>query len=331
MMILAGDIGGTNTRLGLFSAEQGPDSPVAVKKYPSQDHAGLEGIINEFLSEHSVEVSQASLGVAGPIKNDCATITNLPWVIDRHKLCQETGIPQATLLNDMQAMAYAIDGLDDSMLEVINPGVAVEQGVRALIAPGTGLGEVFLTWNGDGYLPYSSEGSHAEFGPRNSLQIELLAYMLERFDHVSYERVCSGIGIPNLYDFLKSTGRYHAPEDFFKAVDAAEDKAPLIFDAAMQEPDKHPLCVAVLQLFTEILGAQAGNLALTVASFGGMYIGGGIPPRIVEYIKSPVFLEAFRDKGRLAPMIADMPIYLITHSDTALFGAACHALGQLKP
>ncbi len=326
-MILAGDIGGTNTRLGLFTLERGPDAPVAQKKYQSKAYTGLEEIIRSFLDEHQVSVDRASIGVAGPIKKNQASITNLPWVIDGNNLGHETGITQVALLNDLEAMAYAIPNLDDSMIETINSGVPVSKCIKGLIAPGTGLGEVFLTWDGTRYQPHSSEGGHTDFGPRNTLEIDLLSYMLKRYKHVSYEWVCSGIGIPNLYSFFKDTGRYPEPASLAKALSETEDKTPLIVNAGIQEPEKHPICVAVLELFTTILGAQAGNLAMTVSSFGGMYVGGGIPPRIVDYIRSPLFVEAFQDKGRLGPMVADMPIYLITHPNTALFGAACHALG----
>lgn len=327
MMILAGDIGGTNTRLGLFTPERGPDDPVAQKKYPSQDYAGLEEIVQSFLDEHQVSVNRTSIGVAGPIKKNQASITNLPWVIDRNNLCRETGISQLAMLNDLEAMAYAIPNLDDSMLETINPGVPVPECVKALIAPGTGLGEVFLTWDGTRYHPHRSEGGHTEFGPRNTLEIELLSYMIKRYEHVSYERVCAGIGIPNLYSFFRDTGHYLEPASLAKALAEAEDKTPVIVTAGVQEPEKYPICAAVLELFTSILGAQAGNLAMTVSSFGGIYVGGGIPPRIADYIRSPLFLDAFQDKGRLNPMVANMPIYLVTHPNTALLGAACHALG----
>ncbi|BHH85674.1 glucokinase [Desulforhopalus sp. 52FAK] len=327
-MILAGDIGGTNTRLGLFTPERGPDAPVAEQKYRSKEYAGLEEIIISFLSDQQVMVDKASIGVAGPLKKNRASITNLSWVIDGDKLCHETGIANVSLLNDLEAMAYAIPHLDTSMIETINSGVAVSESNKALIAPGTGLGEVFLTWNGTGYQPHSSEGGHTEFGPRNDLQMDLLSYMLKRYDHVSYEWVCSGIGIPNLYSFFKDTGRYPEPPALGRALAEEEDRTPLIVNAALDAPDKHPICVAVLELFTSILGAQAGNLAMTVSSFGGMYVGGGLPPRIGDYIRSPLFLDAFKNKGRLSPMVEDMPIYLITHPNTALLGAASHALGM---
>ncbi|WP_147820353.1 glucokinase [Salidesulfovibrio onnuriiensis] len=327
-MILAGDIGGTKTRLGIFSADRGPDDPVVRQTYPSQEFAGLEDIVRAFLKKHGLSAERASFGVAGPIKQNRAQITNLPWIIDGDRLQRETGIGRVALLNDLEAMAHAVPHLDESMLVTINQGVPVPECTKALVAPGTGLGEVFLTWDGHGrYRPNSSEGGHTEFGPRTELQMELLAYLLEKYDHVSYERVCAGVGIPNLYAFLRDTGKHPEPEALARDLAEAEDQTPVIVRAGLERPEENPICVAVLELFTEILGAEAGNLALKVSCYGGMYIGGGIPPRMPEYIRSPRFLEAFRAKGRLSPMVADMPIHLVTHRDTALMGAACHALG----
>lgn len=325
-MILAGDIGGTKTRLGIFSAEHGPDSPVFSRTYPSQEFTGLEDIVRTFMGEHDAPVDRASYGVAGPIKGDRAEITNLPWVIERKTLARETSIADTTLLNDLEAMAHAVPHLKDTMLSVINPGLPAPGRAKALIAPGTGLGEVFLTWDGTRYQAHCSEGGHTDFGPRTDLEMELLVYLRKLHDHVSYERVCSGIGIPNLYAFLRDTEKYPEPPTLAKVLAKATDRTPLIVEAGLQKPDEHPICVAVLELFTSILGAEAGNLAMKVASHGGMYIGGGIPPRMAEYIRSPLFLEAFQDKGRLRPMVADMPIFLVTHPNTALMGAACHAL-----
>ncbi len=325
-MILAGDIGGTKTRLGIFSAERGPDDPIVSETYPSQEFPGLEHVVRAFIEEHHLTVSRASFGVAGPIKDNCAAITNLPWVIDGRTLSQDTGIPEVTLLNDLEAMAYAVPHLDESMIEAINPGVPKSGYPKALIAPGTGLGEVFLTWNDGRYQSNSSEGGHTDFAPRTDLEMELLAYLRRTYDHVSYERVCSGVGIPNLYAFLRDTGKHPEPPALGKALAEAPDQTPVIVKAGLEAPDENPICVAVLELFTSILGAEAGNLALKVACHGGMYIGGGIPPRMPEYIRSSLFLRAFMDKGRLEPMVTDMPIYLIKHGNTALMGAACHAL-----
>jgi glucokinase len=327
MMILAGDIGGTNTRLGIFSAKSGPDHPLVTRKYASHAYSGLEEVVRHFMGEHDVVVQRASFGVAGPIKNNRSTITNLSWIIDGDALGRTTGIGHVTLINDLEAMAYAIPNLGATMIETINPGLPVPESIKALIAPGTGLGEVFLTWCGGRYRPHSSEGGHTEFGPRNTLEMALLDYLRQFHKHVSYERVCSGMGLPNLYAFLRDTGRYPEPPSFALRLAQTSDPTPVIVNAALDDPENHLICVAVLELFTAILGAEAGNLAMTVSPYGGMYIGGGIPPRIADYIRSDRFLAAFQNKGRLSQMVADMPIYLVTYPDTALMGAACHAMG----
>jgi glucokinase len=327
MMILAGDIGGTNTRLGIFTATRGPNHPLVTRKYPSRAYDGLEEVVRHFMGTYDVVVQRASFGVAGPIKDNRSAITNLSWVIDGDALGRTTGIGDVALLNDLEAMAYAIPNLDAAMLETINPGVPVTECVKALIAPGTGLGEVFLTWCGGRYRSHGSEGGHTEFGPRNALEMALLDYLLQFHEHVSYERVCSGMGLPNLYAFLRDTGRCPEPPGFARRLARAADPTPVIVNAALDDPKNHSICVAALKLFTAILGAEAGNLAMTVSAYSGVYIGGGIPPRIADYIRSERFLAAFQNKGRLRRMIAGIPIYLVTHPDTALMGAACHALG----
>lgn len=325
-IILAGDIGGTTTRLGIFSKRRGPLAPVAKKDYPSKKHSGLEDIVNTFLAEQKRQVSRACFGVAGPVKDNTAAITNLPWVIQTQMLQKKTTLEDITLLNDIEAMGYAIPTLDEAYLVSIHKGIPEKNGVIALIAPGTGLGEVFLIWDGKKYRAHRSEGGHTEFGPRNDLEAELLIYLRKKYDHVSYERVCSGMGLPNLYEFFRGTGRFDEPAALAGAFEGVKDVTPIIVDAAIRQPEKNPICVAVVDLFTSILAAQAGNLALTVSCYGGIYIGGGLPPRISGFINRRQFVTAFKDKGRLASMMSNIPIYLIDHPDTAIIGAACHGL-----
>jgi glucokinase len=325
-LILAGDIGGTKTRLMVCNSDAGPNKPLAKKTYRSKDFNGLENIVQSFMSENDWQIKRACFGVAGPVKGTTAVITNLPWIVDSTTLQQETGIAEIILLNDIEAMAYAIPLLKQEHLKVISGGVEVEQGVKALIAPGTGLGVVFLTFQEGKYKAHRSEGGHTEFGPRNDLETDLLTYLRKKYEHVSYERVCSGMGLPNLYDFFRDTRRFEVSEEFEKALTSVTDRTPTIVNAALQNPEKHPICVAVVELFASILAAQAGNLALTVACHGGLYIGGGIPPRMIEFIQSERFVRSFKNKGRLSAMISDIPIRLITHSDIAITGAACHGL-----
>ncbi|WP_028579903.1 glucokinase [Desulfogranum japonicum] len=326
-MLLVGDIGGTNTRLAVFAREQGDSTPLVKKKYPSQEYCCLEDIVTSFMKEHGLFPDKGVFGVAGPVKRNRARITNLPWIIDGEELQSATCLTQAVLLNDIQAMAYALPFLNGDDSVCICHGIEEKKGVKALIAPGTGLGMGFLTWDGKKYRAHGSEGGHTEFGPRTELEIELLNYLRQRFEHVSYERVCSGMGIPNLYAFLRDTGKYEEPRELREQFERISDITPVIVHAAVCEPDKYPICVAVVELFVSILAAQAGNLALTVACSGGLYIGGGIPPRILQYMHQKTFVRIFTDKGRLSAALRDIPIHLITRSDIALFGAACYGRG----
>jgi glucokinase len=324
MMHLAGDIGGTKTILALIDSEKGVRHPLVEKRFPSDDYDSLEAIIEQFLAETAVSIDTAAFGVAGPVVNNKAHITNLPWVIDAAVISQTFGIPNVYLLNDLEAIANAVPHLEADDLTTLNAGQPEKNGAIAVIAPGTGLGEAFLIWTGDHYQAHPSEGGHTAFGPGNAEQIELLRFLHGRYHHVSYERVCSGIGIPNLYDFLQYNGRFPEPEWLAQAIAAAEDPTPVIVTAAIQ--DKVTLCLAVLDLFVDILGDETGNLALKVLATGGVYIGGGIPPRILPHLQQARFLQAFRRKGRFADLMASMPIHVIGHPQAALLGAAYYGL-----
>lgn len=324
MKLLAGDIGGTKTILALIDSEKGVRHPVVETRFPSDGYDSLEAIVSQFLMEAAVTVDVATFGVAGPVVNNRAQITNLPWVIDAAVIAQTFAIPNVFLLNDLEAIANAVTHLEPEDLTTLNPGRPEKQGAIAVIAPGTGLGEAFLTWTGTHYQAHPSEGGHTAFGPGNAEQIELLRYLHGRYRHVSYERVCSGIGIPNLYDFLKWNGRHPEPDWLGQAIADAEDPTPIIVSAAIQ--DNVPLCLAVLDLFVDILGDEAGNLALKTLATGGVYIGGGIPPRILPQLQQPRFLQAFRRKGRFADLMAAMPIHVIGHPQAALLGAAFYGI-----
>ena len=323
-MLLAGDIGGTKTILALIKTEKGVRHPLIETRFSSDDYDSLEAIIKQFLTDTAVPVDAASFGVAGPVVNNRAHITNLPWVIDAAVIAQTFAIPNVFLLNDLEAIANAVTHLEPDDLTTLNPGQPENEGAIAVIAPGTGLGEAFLTWTGTRYQAHPSEGGHTAFGPGNAEQIELLRFLHGRYRHVSYERVCSGIGIPNLYDYMKWNGRHAEPDWLAQAIIAAEDPTPIIVTAAIQ--DNVPLCLAVLNLFVDILGDEAGNLALKTLATGGVYIGGGIPPRILPQLQQPRFLQAFRRKGRFADLMAAMPIHVIQHPQAALLGAAYYGM-----
>lgn len=327
-MLLAGDIGGTKTILAAFSPETGPRRPVAQAIYPSANYSGLEVMAREFLAEVNLAVDHACFDVAGPVVEGRARTTNLPWVIDETALQQALNLRAVRLVNDLEAIAHAVPILQPEDLHTLNEGEVVPEGAMAVVAPGTGLGEAYLTWDGSGYRAHASEGGHADFAPTNPTQIELLRYLRERFDgHVSFERVCSGLGIPHLYDFFRDSG--YAPElpDLAEQLAVAADRTPLIMNAALARPAPCTLCTATLDTFVEILGAEAGNMALKVLATGGVYLGGGIPPRILAVLDNGRFIAAFRRKGRFADLLGRVPVHVIT-TRAALIGAARYGLAM---
>jgi glucokinase len=330
-MLLIGDIGGTKTILAVYSIDEGPYKPLVEKTFPSARYLSLEDVIRAFLSETAVSVNRACFGVAGPVVSGRAHITNLPWVIEEANLKATFGWKAASLLNDLESVGYAIPVLRPEDVHTLSPGKAVPGGAIAVLAPGTGLGEAFLTYSGSRYIAHASEGGHAAFGPADQLQIELLGYLRARkgYDHVSYERVCSGgLGIPNLYDFLRDTGYAHEPAWLAEQLAGSDDPTPIIVKAAKDQQNPCDLCSATLNLFVTILGAEAGNLALKVMATGGIYLGGGIPPRILPSLEQPFFLEALRSKGRFRKALSEIPVHVILNAKAGLLGAAAFGLSQ---
>lgn len=320
MMLLAGDIGGTKTVLALYDPEVGPRQPFHNTVYPSRQFSSLEAIVDTYLQTHSTAVSHAAFGVAGPIVDDRAEITNLPWIIDRRRLATKFAFQDVHLLNDLEAVATAVPILVGEDVVVLNEGKGDPEGAIAVIAPGTGLGEGFLVWDEQRYRAFPCEGGHTDFAPVGDLQRALLAHLQKKMDHVSYERVCSGIGIPNLYDFLRDSGRYEEPSDLARRLAEEHDRTPLIVDAA--QSSELPICVATLQVFVDILAREAGNLALKVLATGGVYLGGGIPPRILPQLQNGAFLDAFISKGRFSQLLKKVPVKVICRKDTGLLGVA---------
>lgn len=327
-MLLAGDIGGTKTKLAIFSQEGGWRVPIVEETFPSANYSGLEVLVRAFLARHDFQIERASFGVAGPVIEGEATITNLPWVMEEGQLAQELHIPTVKLLNDLESIAYAVPCLEASDLDTINAGQPVPNGTLAVIAPGTGLGEAYLTWNGTAYQAHNSEGGHADFAPGNLFELELLRYMMQRFPHVSYERVCSGKGIPNIYAYLKDSGYAEEPSWLAERLAATADRTPVIINAALDSGTHCELCTATLDTFVAILGAEAGNLMLKVLANGGVYVGGGIPPRILPYLHEERFMQAFQHKGRFTAIMAEVPVHVILNPDIALLGAASYGFGM---
>ena len=319
-MLLAGDIGGTKTVLGFFTAARGPREPQIVRRYQSDDYGSLALIVAEFTDEYGVRAKSGCFGVAGPVRGGRVRVTNLPWEVDCQVLSNALGGVPVSLLNDLEALGNAVPILLDDDLESVKPGARDEQGPVAIIAPGTGLGEAYLFWDGSRYRPIPSEGGHTDFAPSTDLELDLLAYLQPRLGHVSYERVCSGSGIPNLYAFIKDTGRAPEPAWLRRQLAAAEDPTPIIVRAAQEKGVE--ICRATLNLFLSILGSEAGNLVLQVLATGGVYLGGGIPPRILDELKGNVFLESFTRKGRFSNLLQQAPVDVIVNRKAALFGAA---------
>jgi len=321
-LILAGDIGGTKTTLGLFEAGTGPYLPVAEKNFPSASYSGLEVIVREFLAQVGQDVEAACFGVAGVVTGDKARITNLPWDVDAKVLWRELHLGSVHLMNDVEAVANAVPILEPADVCALNDKAPAPTGAIGVLAPGTGLGEAFLTWDGVGYRAYPSEGGHCSFAPRNSLEVELLHFLLQRFEHVSYERVCSGRGLPNLYAFFREKVRMEELPHVAEQLATAGDPTPVIVRSAMDPEKPSPLCRRALETFVSILGAEAGNLALKVLATGGIYLGGGIPPRILPFLQAGGFMRTYQHKGRFGAMVAQMPVYVVLNSKAALLGAA---------
>ncbi len=322
-MLLAGDIGGTKTNLALYDYH---DDQFIVRKtasFPSKNHGTLLEIIQGFLADGAVEVRHACFGVAGPVKDGVVQVTNLPWVVDAAALQAELKLERVSLLNDLVANAYGIKTLHPHELLPLNPnGVPGQVGNRALIAAGTGLGEAGLVWDGVTHRPFASEGGHASFAPNDSIGDELLRYLRQSHGHVSWERVLSGMGMKNLYAFFRQ--RSGEPEPAWLTEQfRTGDLGAVVTHAGLKNLDQ--VCVDALDCFVRNYGAEAGNLALKMLSLGGVYIGGGIAPKMLPKMESNVFLDAFYHKGRLSPLLQATPVYVILNDKTALQGAAWFA------
>ncbi len=322
-VLLAGDIGGTKTALAIFSSEDGPRVPLAEATFHSADYPSLDAIARAFLNQAHLSVERACFGVAGPVVAGRAVLTNLPWVLDERDLQRALGLSSVRLLNDLEALANAVPLLGPADVHPLQAGEAVSGGAIAVIAPGTALGEAFLTWEGSRYRAHPSEGGHTDFGPSNALEIELLKFLQQRYDHVSYERICSGLGLPNIYAYLKESRGGEEPAWLTQQLTSTDDPTPVIIAAALGEAPCD-LCVATLNTFVSILGAEAGNLALKVLATGGVYVGGGIPPRILRVLDDGRFVQAFQRKGRQADLLKRMPVHVILNPKVGLLGAARH-------
>jgi glucokinase len=328
-MILAGDIGGTKTDLGIFSNEAGPHAPLFQAEVHSADYPSLQALAQEFLTKANMSVDSACFDVAGPVIDGRVKTTNLPWVMDEVSLAKDLNLRSVHLMNDLEAIARAIPILRTSDARTLNIGQEVSKGAIGVIAPGTGLGESFLTWNGSQYVAHSSEGGHADFAPTDELQIGLLRHMLKRFDHVSVEHVCSGIGIPNIYEYLRDVELVPETPEVAKLIASARDPSAVIITSAVDPHNTSKLCAATMDMFVSILASETANLALKVFATGGVYLAGGVPLHALRALQAPRFMESFKRKGRFSELMESIPIHvLITRA--ALVGAAAYGLERFK-
>ena len=326
-VVLAGDVGGTKTSVGLFVTGKKRPEPLVVESFASREAPHLENIVEQFLKSHPASISSACFGIAGPVINGRCRATNLPWVVSEAQMKRRFHWRHVRLFNDLAAAAVAVPLLRRSELVFLNKGIVQKKGNLALLSPGTGLGQAMLIYKDGVYVPLSSEGGHVGFSPTTEAEIELWRYLRRKYGHVSTERVLSGPGLVNVYSWLRDSGRFEEPL-WLKALMKEGDPAKAISENALRR--RQALCVESLRSYVSMLGSAAGNLALTSMAVGGIYLGGGIPPKILPALKKGAFLKAFMAKGRFADFLAQIPVRVILNDKAALLGAAHTAFEALE-
>ncbi len=315
MNILCGDIGGTKTRLAIFDLERFPHS-IIEKTYPSRNYSSLTQILSEFLSNQNISTKYAAFGLAGPISERSCNTTNLPWNIDANQIEHDLPIPSVHLINDLEATAYGITALEEKEFYTLQKGSKEASGNRAVIAAGTGLGQAGMYWNGNKHIPFATEGGHCDFAPGSKLEYELLSTLKQNNNNVCWEDLLSGPGLVTIYNFLLDRHQQTKPEWLTSSQNSGE--VPQTITDLADNSDS--VSVEALQIFSRLYGAEAGNLALKMKATGGIYIGGGIAPKILNWLKQPQFLEAFCNKGKMRSLMASIPIRIILNDRAALYG-----------
>ena len=323
-MILAGDVGGTNARLAMFEVAGGRLEARATEIFPSHQYKTLEEIVVKFTAAHRTPVEHACFGIAGPVRNGRCETPNLAWVIDSVPLAKAAGLRSARMINDLEANAYGIGALGPNDFAILNEGAHDPMGNAAVIAAGTGLGEAGLFWDGKRHQTFATEGGHTDFAPTDEVEAELMLYLKKQFGHASWERVLSGPGLYNIYKFLRDSGRFEEPAWFAEETRKADHSA-VISRSALE--GKGGIFARTLEMFVSFYGAEAGNLALKTMALDGVYLGGGIAPRIIDWLRQPTFMKSFCNKGRMSALLQAIPVKVILNDKTALLGAArCAAL-----
>jgi glucokinase len=323
-MILAGDIGATHTRLAGFNADNNNLLSVVEKVYETPKHGSLREIISEFIRTEGIPVNQACFGVAGPVRAGKSKPSNFPWVIDARELAAQLRLADVGLINDLEAYAYGIEALPARDFITLSEGAGVTDGNMAVISATTGLGQAGLYWDGYRHHPFACEGGHADFAPRNEVEVDLLKYLLGKYAHVSCERILSGPGIKNIYDFLRDSRRAEEPAWLKDQITQAPNPPALVSQLALEK--KAPICEQTLEIFVSAYGAEAGNCALKFMSTAGIFIGGSIAAKVVPKMKEPTFMQAFLAKGRMKSLLGDIPVKIVLNDSAGLIGAARCAL-----
>ena len=319
-MILAGDTGGTKTRLALYEQIGGKFVRQQTETFSSPDYASLEEIIRNFLAKNHVTVKQACFGVPGPVVDGRAVSTNLPWLTDERHITRTLGISSVRLVNDLVATTSSLPFLSPADLLTLHPGLPTgKETTFGVVAPGTGTGVGILYKNGEQFLPLPSEGGHADFAPNTPVEIELLQYLRQKFGRVSYERLLCGPGLVNIYNFLKDSGAAPEPPELAKKM---REENPAAVISTIGQSGEFEICVQALDIFVSVLGAKAGSLTLTMLTTGGIYLGGGIPPKITQKLLDGTIIKAFLNKGRLSDFVKSVPLYVIRDDHAALLGSA---------
>lgn len=318
MLVLAGDVGGTSTRLAYFEADAQGLVVLAEARYLSREHSSLIEIVRRFAKQHGQVAERACFGIAGPILEGRVRTPNLPWNIESIELAEVLGLPQVRLINDLEANTYGIAALKEKDLFTLNAGTADPTGTVAVVSAGTGLGESLAYWDGNAHRPLPSEAGHADFAARNELEAELLLYLQSKHGRVSYERVLSGPGLLDIYRFLRDKRYFQEDEAIIAAMNAGD--APAVITRGALD-GSCPLCSKALDIFVAVYGAEAGNAALRFLATGGVYLGGGIAPKILDRLRGASFMMAFASKGRLSSLVQSIPVHVILNERTALLGA----------
>ncbi|NGX34367.1 MAG: Glucokinase [Candidatus Anoxychlamydiales bacterium] len=322
-MLLSGDIGGTNTRLALYEYKK-PLKLIKEERFLSSNYSTLLSAIHHFLKNEKVNIEAASFGVAGPVRNGTCQTTNIPWLIDVFEIAKDLNISKAYLLNDLEANAYGVECLKEDEFFVLNEGDENAKGNACIVAAGTGLGEAGMYFNGKRLRPFACEGGHTDFGPQNDLEIDLLKFLQKKYGHVSYERILTGEGIYNLYEFIVENNLEPKEEKLDEELKKLSEPQVLITKKGVNKESK--ICERVIDWFISIYGAEAGNAALKFFALGGVYLGGGIAPKILDKLQDSSFMKSFADKGRFSKLMMAMPVKVILNDRAALLGASNFAI-----